>query len=70
MLIDSDVLVWLTRGNLQATQRLQPPAAWRISGVTYIELARGCRNKSELARLKKGLALHQTDVVPITPAIS
>lgn len=70
MLIDTDVLVWLTRGNLQAAQRLQPLSAWRISVVTYIELAQGCRNKSELARLKKGLALHRTEVVPITPAIS
>jgi len=29
---------------------------WRISAVTYIELAQGCRNKAELERLKKGLA--------------
>ena len=39
MLIDSDVLVWLTCGNLRAAQRLQQLAAWRILMVTYIELA-------------------------------
>lgn len=38
--------------------------------MTYIELAQGCRDKSELARLKKGLAAHRTEVVPVTPAIS
>ena len=60
-----------TRGNLRAAaQRLQQLAAWRISTVTYIELAQGCRNKPELARLKKGLSVHLTKVVPITPAIS
>ena len=70
MLIDSDVLVWLTRGHLGAAQRLHALNPWRISAVTYIELAQGCRDKAELARLKKGLATRNTEIVPITPAIS
>jgi predicted nucleic acid-binding protein len=70
MLIDSDVLVWLTRGHIGAAQRLHAMSAWRISAVTYIELAQGCRNKADLARLKKGLAAHNAEIVPITPAIS
>lgn len=70
MLIDTDVLIWFTRGNMRAAQRLQQLPAWRPSTVTYIELAQGCRNKPELARLKKGLAVHRTEVVPLTPAIS
>jgi predicted nucleic acid-binding protein len=70
MLIDSDVLVWLTRGHPGVAQRLNEIHPWRISVVTYIELAQGCRDKTELARLKKGLAAHDTEVLPITPAIS
>lgn len=70
MLIDSDVLVWLTRGHVGAATRLHAVSPWRISAVTYIELAQGCRDKSELARLKKGLAARDTEVVPLTPAIS
>ncbi len=70
MLIDSDVLVWLTRGHPGAAERLHALPAWRISAVTYIELAQGCRDKAELARLKKGLAARGTEIVPITPAIS
>jgi predicted nucleic acid-binding protein len=70
MLIDSDVLVWLTRGHVGAATRLNAIEAWRISEVTYIELAQGCRDKVELARLKKGLAARNTEIVPITPAIS
>ena len=35
-----------------------------------MELAQGCRDKAELARLKKGLAARGTEIVPITPAIS
>jgi predicted nucleic acid-binding protein len=53
-----------------AAERLHALPAWRISAVTYIELAQGCRDKAELARLKKGLAARSTEIVPITPAIS
>jgi predicted nucleic acid-binding protein len=70
MLIDSDVLVWLTRGNVRAATRLHALEVWRISAVTYIELAQGCRDKAELARLKKGLAARHTEIVPITPTVS
>ena len=69
MLIDSDVLVWLTRGHVGAAQRLHALEAWRISAVTYIELAQGCRDKADLARLKKGLAARNTEIVPITPGV-
>ena len=69
-LIDSDVLVWLTRGHVGAAQRLHALSHWRISAVTYMELAQGCRDKAELARLKTGLAARGTEIVPITPAIS
>jgi predicted nucleic acid-binding protein len=69
-LIDSDVLVWLTRGHVGAARRLHALSAWRISVVTYMELAQGCRDKAELTRLKQGLAAQQTEIVPITPAVS
>ena len=69
-LIESDVLIWLTRGHVGAAQRLGQIGTWRISVVTYMELAQGCRDKAELARLKKGLAVRNTDVLQVTPAIS
>jgi predicted nucleic acid-binding protein len=70
MLIDSDVLVWLTRGHEGAAKRLHALDAWCISTATYIELAQGCRDKADLARLKKGLAARNTEILPMTPAIS
>lgn len=70
MLIDTDVLIWMTRGHAGAATRLQAMTPWRISAVTYMELAQGCRNKQELERVKKGLALCQTDIVPVSAAIS
>ncbi|MEZ5621908.1 MAG: PIN domain-containing protein [Burkholderiaceae bacterium] len=38
--------------------------------MTYIELAKGCRDKTELTRLQKGPAARHTEIIPITPAIS
>jgi predicted nucleic acid-binding protein len=54
MLIDSDVLVWLTRGHVGAAQRLHAINPWRISAVTYIELAQGCRAKAGDCRGQPG----------------
>ncbi len=70
MLIDSDVLIWMTRGHAGAGLRLAQLLPWQLSAVTYIELAQGCRNKLELNRLKKGLAQSQAQILPLTPAIS
>ena len=70
MLMDTDVLIWMTRGHAGAAVRLQALIPWRISAVTYMELAQGCRDKQELARVKKGLAVGQTEILPINTAIS
>lgn len=70
MLIDSDVLVWMTRGHVGAVQRLAQLLPWQLSAVTYIELAQGCRSKAELARIKKGLAMSQAHILPVTPGIT
>ncbi len=70
MLIDTDVLIWMTRGHANAAARLQAISPWRISAVTYIELAQGCRDKQELVRIKKGLAVSHTEILPINSAIS
>jgi predicted nucleic acid-binding protein len=70
MLIDTDVLIWMTRGHVGAALRLGQLLPWQLSVVTYIELAQGCRSKLELNRLKKGLVQSQTQILPLTPAIS
>lgn len=70
MLIDTDVLIWMTRGHSGATVRLQTLLPWRISAVTYMELAQGCRSKQELERVKKGLLLCRTEVLPVSVTIS
>lgn len=69
ILLDSDVLIWHTRGHAAAKARLAQINPWRISTITYLELAQGCRSKEELQRAKRGLARKKTQIIPITPAI-
>jgi predicted nucleic acid-binding protein len=70
ILIDSDVLIWLTRGHSGAMARLGQLNPWRISTITYLELAQGCRSREELLRAKRGLAAQQTQILPVNASIS
>ena len=70
VLVDSDVLIWTLRGNSKALAHLQGLPAWHISAVSYMELAQGCRNKTELKAMQKAFKSASSDVLPITVGIS
>lgn len=70
MLLDSDVLIWVARGNRSAIAKVQALSDWRISAVSYMELAQGCRNKVELRAMQKAFKADGNDVLPITQTIS
>jgi predicted nucleic acid-binding protein len=74
VLIDSDVLIWLMRGNAGAGALLQQTPDWAISAVSYMELVQGCRDKAELKALQKAFKSSEhdahTDIMPLTPTIS
>ncbi|MEI6759551.1 MAG: type II toxin-antitoxin system VapC family toxin [Betaproteobacteria bacterium] len=74
VLIDSDVLIWLMRGNAGAGALLQQTPDWTISAVSYMELVQGCRDKAELKALQKAFKSSQhdahRDILPLTPTIS
>jgi predicted nucleic acid-binding protein len=70
MLIDSDVLIWVARGNASAVSRLQTVANWHISAVSYMELVQGCRDKTELKAIQKAFSFDAGDVLAITQPIS
>ena len=70
VLIDSDVLIWYARGNARAIAAIKNTPDWYICAVSYMELAQGCRNKTELKAMQKAFKSGEADVLPITPAIS
>jgi len=69
MLIDSDVLIWASRGNKKAEALLNRQAPFGISAVTYMELLQGMRNKAELAAFKEALNLWKVHVAAINETI-
>lgn len=74
VLIDSDVLIWLTRGNAKAVTVVRETPDWVISAVSYMELVQGCRNKTELKAIQKAFKSSadnaRPDILPMTQTIS
>ncbi len=70
MIVDSDVLIWASRGNEKAVRLLDKQQEFSISAVTYMELLQGMRNKTELAAFKKALQIWNVNVIPITETVS
>jgi predicted nucleic acid-binding protein len=70
VLIDSDILIWMSRQHAGAIAKLQTIQLWQLSTVGYIELIQGCRNRDELDKIKKGLAACNTVFIPLTESIS
>ncbi len=70
MLIDTDVLIWVSRGKEQAIDYLDSIEKIHISDVTYMELIQGAVNKREAASIDQ--TLQQMDVIrlPIHRGIS
>lgn len=69
MLVDSDVLIWASRGNDKALKVLDKHTGLKISAISYMELLQGMRNKNELASFKKALQIWGIHVVPIEESI-
>ena len=70
VLIDTDVLIWLARGNPNASRVIDALGDWVISSVSYMEMLQGCRNKHEQKTLQKAFRSTQDTILGITPAIN
>ncbi|MGQ0547597.1 MAG: PIN domain-containing protein [Betaproteobacteria bacterium] len=70
ILVDTDVLVWYTRGNARAAAALEGLAGMALSVVSYIELVQGVRSRRELAGLRATLAALEARVLQIDELIS
>lgn len=67
MLFDTDVLVWLLRGNEQAAQAIESAGSRAISVVNYMELLQGARDRREAKAIKAILAAFR--LLPLTENI-
>lgn len=69
MLFDTDVLIWVLRGNAKAASAVDRAATRSISIVTFMELLQGARDKHELKIIKSFLSDMQFRVLPLTENI-
>ena len=70
MLIDTDVLVWFFRGRESARAALAECASVELSAVSYMELAQGVRDKSELLGLRRAIGENGWRVIPVSESVS
>ena len=70
MLIDTDVLIWVTRENEQAIEYLDKIDRIFISDVTYMELIQGAFNKHDANSIDKTLKEMNVKRLPIEKRIS
>lgn len=69
MLFDTDVLIWLFRGNEPAAAAVERASARALSVVTYMELLQGARSKQEVKAIKRFLADFAFSILPLTESI-
>jgi predicted nucleic acid-binding protein len=70
MIVDTDVLIWYLRGNLNAFNAIEELDGFSVSVVTYMELVQGMRNREELEKLRRALGTWNTVILHITEEIS
>ena len=70
MIIDTDVIIWELRGNLNAKKIIHENIPFSISVITYMELVQGMRNKGELNKFIKQLTNWDVDIIQINNDIS
>jgi predicted nucleic acid-binding protein len=71
ILVDTDVLIWVTRKDPQACAFLDSfDEGVAISDVTYMELIQGAKNKREAQAIDKTLKNMEVLRLPITTRIS
>ena len=69
MLFDTDLLIWILRGNARAAKVVNDADSRAISAVTYMELLQGARDKADLRAIKSFLTDMQFAVLPLTENI-
>ena len=70
MIVDTDVLIWYSRGYQKAIDVIHSLDRFSLLVVTYIEIIQGVRNKKELNAFKKALGILNAQVIQVDELIS
>ena len=69
-LFDTDVVIWMTRGNSAASAVINATPCRAISAVSYMEYLHGARNAREVRAFKRYLNVLRFQILPVTESIS
>jgi predicted nucleic acid-binding protein len=69
MLFDTDVVIWVLRGNAKAARVIDAEPDRSMSIVTYMELVQGARSRQELRQIKGFLSDAGFEVLPLSDGI-
>ena len=69
MLLDTDVLIWVFRGNSKAARLVDSLEEGHVSVITYMELIQEARNRAELKSIKSFLSGYGLGVLPLSENI-
>jgi len=69
MLIDTDVLIWVLRGNSKAAKLVDAMEHRLISAVTHMELLQGARDRNEARTIKSFLVDNGFAIIPLSENI-
>ncbi|MCI5146477.1 MAG: type II toxin-antitoxin system VapC family toxin [Candidatus Electrothrix sp. AR3] len=70
MIVDTDVLIWYSRGYQNVRDLLHGIDRFSLSVVTYMEILQGVRNKQELNAFTKALGILHAQVIQVNELIS
>lgn len=68
-LFDTDILIWVERGNKKAIQLVDETQVRAISVQTYLELLQGARTQQEQLYIKEFLTELDFEMLPLTENI-
>jgi predicted nucleic acid-binding protein len=69
MIFDTDILIWIQRGNEKAASLVDKSADRYLSILSYMELLQGADNKKEHYLIKDFLKLYGFQMLPVTENI-
>ncbi len=69
MIFDTDIIIWLFKGNNKAAKLIDSTPNRQISMITYLEFIQGARNRQELKNIKSFLKDHAFQTLPLTENI-
>ena len=69
MIFDTDIFIWVQRGNVKAARLMQKSASRYLSIQTYMELLQGAKNITQHQHIKDFLTTYDFIVLPFSENI-